>query len=471
MSENNNKKIFTAADIEKYHKGLLSAKEKHLLEKAALDDPFLSDALEGFTTAGVYIADDMKDLNERLAERIADEKRKLVTMPSERRQKFALWKVAAIIVLVAGAGFLAYQFGFNKKEKSVAETNIKKDESAPGTSAPVNGTLKQETSQDFVNTEKSGNKSETKEVKPVTTTTAKTNLGIRQVKPDTAFLSLSNGNTSPIQSPVANDFKQQNARKSIQENFTLTQNAKPKTEDINAANPVAMNKAPELNRNDTKEKESAVDGYMSNKSIIYKKAQDNIAPNIFRGRVLDANNNPVPFANITNIADSVGTYADSKGNFNFISADTVMNVEVRSVGFNNINTQLRNRVADNQVMLQEDRSLSARILLDTAKSNAIKRLHAAAKDDEDESEPEDGWGLYDTYVINNLRVPETFKTKPTSGQVEVSFEVDKNGDPTNFKITKSLCDACDKEAIRLIKEGPKWKRKAKRGKTTVTVSF
>jgi TonB family protein len=56
--------------------------------------------------------------------------------------------------------------------------------------------------------------------------------------------------------------------------------------------------------------------------------------------------------------------------------------------------------------------------------------------------------------------------------VEVSFEVNKLGDPINIRIEKSLCDKCDKEAIRLIKEGPKWKRKAKKGKrTTVTVPF
>ena len=53
MSIDNNIKNFTGADIEKYHKGLLSSKERHDLEKAALDDPFLADALEGFAVAGV----------------------------------------------------------------------------------------------------------------------------------------------------------------------------------------------------------------------------------------------------------------------------------------------------------------------------------------------------------------------------------------------------------------------------------
>ena len=39
------------------------------------------------------------------------------------------------------------------------------------------------------------------------------------------------------------------------------------------------------------------------------------------------------------------------------------------------------------------------------------------------------------------------------------------------RVEKSLCDKCDKEAIRLVKEGPKWKRNARNGRTTVTIPF
>jgi TonB family protein len=75
--------------------------------------------------------------------------------------------------------------------------------------------------------------------------------------------------------------------------------------------------------------------------------------------------------------------------------------------------------------------------------------------------------------VNNLNPPEEFSTKQkVGGVVQVSFAVDKNGEPISIKIEKSLCDKCDKEAIRLIKEGPKWRRNAsKKGRTTVTISF
>src|SRR4029079_6692155 len=55
--------------------------------------------------------------------------------------------------------------------------------------------------------------------------------------------------------------------------------------------------------------------------------------NYFNGRIKDANNNPLPFANITNTRDNVGTYADAQGRFTLVSPDSVLNVQVRSVGF------------------------------------------------------------------------------------------------------------------------------------------
>jgi hypothetical protein len=85
----------------------------------------------------------------------------------------------------------------------------------------------------------------------------------------------------------------------------------------------------------------------------------------------------------------------------------------------------------------------------------------------DTLEPAEGYVVFDDYVINNLKVPDEFKTKPLSGDVQLSFDVDANGQPVNITVVKSLCQTCDAEAIRLLKEGPKWKKKNnKKGKVT-----
>ncbi|MEQ1678967.1 MAG: carboxypeptidase-like regulatory domain-containing protein, partial [Chitinophagaceae bacterium] len=198
------------------------------------------------------------------------------------------------------------------------------------------------------------------------------------------------------------------------------------------------------------------------------------ATNIFRGRVTDADNNGIPFANVTNVQDNnTGTYADAKGYFNLTYPDSVLNVQVRSVGFENNNAQLRNSVSTNQIILQDDRKDLSEVVINKQKINANDPSRSRDANVKLETpEPADGWDNYNTYVLNNLEVPEDLKNKPAgNSEVRVSFEVNKNGDPAGIKVEKSLCDKCDKEAIRLIKEGPKWKRKAKKGRATITIYF
>ena len=66
MKEKN--KIYTAADFARYHAGTMPADEMHELEKAALEDPFLADALEGYAYAPAF-ENDIIELKEKLDER------------------------------------------------------------------------------------------------------------------------------------------------------------------------------------------------------------------------------------------------------------------------------------------------------------------------------------------------------------------------------------------------------------------
>jgi len=183
--------------------------------------------------------------------------------------------------------------------------------------------------------------------------------------------------------------------------------------------------------------------------------------------VTDANNNALPFSNITNLEDGIGTYSDALGYFNLTSPDSVLNVQVKSLGFASNNFLLRNMLPENKLLLEEDKSLNAKVL-DTVKRNT-NRLRYTMK--VEEPEPVDGWSNYDLYLVNNLQVPEQLSTKKNSGEVELSFDVNKNGHPVNITVKKSLCESCDREAIRLVKDGPKWKQKIKKRKGTVTISF
>jgi TonB family protein len=73
-----------------------------------------------------------------------------------------------------------------------------------------------------------------------------------------------------------------------------------------------------------------------------------------------------------------------------------------------------------------------------------------------DAEPRDGFAAYQLYLLNNVRIPAESKNRGINGNVDVSFMVNKNGRLSDFRIEWSLDPAFDKEAIRLIREGPPW---------------
>nr|WKN38256.1 TonB family protein [Tunicatimonas sp. TK19036] len=60
------------------------------------------------------------------------------------------------------------------------------------------------------------------------------------------------------------------------------------------------------------------------------------------------------------------------------------------------------------------------------------------------------------YLEAQLRYPTEAQQNGVEGTVKVQFTVEQDGELTNFQIKKSLGAGCDKEAIRLIQEGPAW---------------
>jgi hypothetical protein len=118
MAEEQNINPFTASDIERYHKGLMSPKERNALEKAALDDPLLADALEGYSQFTGPMDKHLADLRKRLENRT---KKTRVDPVLTGRESFSWWKVAAMIIVVIGAGLLVYQIAFNKKQTGLAQ--------------------------------------------------------------------------------------------------------------------------------------------------------------------------------------------------------------------------------------------------------------------------------------------------------------------------------------------------------------
>lgn len=68
----------------------------------------------------------------------------------------------------------------------------------------------------------------------------------------------------------------------------------------------------------------------------------------------------------------------------------------------------------------------------------------------------------DRYLKENMKWTQSQLT--VEGTVFVSFIVDSTGNIGSVKVTKSLCESCDKEAVRLVKSMPHWIPAKKEGR-------
>ena len=382
MTPSSKNNSFTAEDIERYHSGKMPAAEMHALEKAALDDPFLADALEGYQYASTP-ANDLQKLGARLEERV----RKKKSAPVVFFRK-SWMKAAVVLLVVAGGGWLAYQ-AFEANDHSLA-TAQKKEVHAMPVPAPSNDSIR---STDVTVTKppqkrRAGHETP-KEIQAGNSVAAKNNASEKKGQ----------AGTSLVASSGELVFKEESATNTSKDS-AVTRN----------------------------------DAYGKNKGSLDAANNKNAAQ--ANASVDQANNAPFATAPAANARRQASRTPDTLRNVDVVLKENPRPVTEVVLG------KGRRKEA-------EEKGRLPRVIIDTL-------------------EPAEGYVHFDDYVANNLKTPEELQIKPVSGEIQLSFDVNQAGEPVNIQVVKSLCDKCDDEAVRLLKEGPKWKKKKnKKGKLTI----
>ena len=85
------------------------------------------------------------------------------------------------------------------------------------------------------------------------------------------------------------------------------------------------------------------------------------------------------------------------------------------------------------------------------------------------SSPVGGWASLDSYINDHNKFG---KENKTGKFVELSFLIDAEGMPSGIKVEKAATPEFDAEAVRLIKEGPKWEMpKSPETRVSYTIAF
>jgi hypothetical protein len=470
-----NTTTYSASDLQRYLKGEMSAREMHNLEMAALEDPFLADALEGFEkqdapgqaqTGDQTLSGHLDDLRTRLDNRVSAPE-KVAPAPASKLLSFrAPWlKIAAAAILLIGLGVTAW-YGLLNKSNEPALVSQSKVPAA--TTAPLAAMDSAKIAPAPVDTQKTAQASAASLARAEKKTAAPPSLAARRAAAPAL----------PTAPPPALSTAPSPAD-------SITFIASKRTRDALASESVSIKKD-----SVAYDAEAFIQGYSKQKSFpdLSKSRLARIHPLVFSGKVLDVHNNPLPGATLFLAGPTgnnpIGTVTDLNGNFSLkvYPKDSVLKVTVGMVGyqqtslaFNTLNTESS---SGNLIHLAQQPNALDEVVVSGygAKRKETRAMASSAGDAKIDSlwinaKPVMGKQAYLDYLAagkKNIGADTSIK-----GAVIISFDVTKKGELTSFKVEQSLTPAHDAGVIHLISEGPPWKKVSKYGsvRTAVRVVF
>ena len=185
--------------------------------------------------------------------------------------------------------------------------------------------------------------------------------------------------------------------------------------------------------------------------------------NMIKGRVTDEKGEPLIGASVTYKGTNIGTITNMNGEFSLVKKDDKKRLTAEYIGYDPVEI----RVDTSRTMLiamNENKQVLNEVVVvgygakknkkSTTAGNVVTVKEQAKK--EITPQPVIGKRSYQKYLKENLVRPTDDNCKDIKGKVVLSFFVDEEGKPQNITVIHGLCEFADKEAIRLVKEGPKW---------------
>ena len=400
-----------------YIRGLRKGKEAHRLEKESMQDPFLADAMDGYN-----------QVEGNHEQRIEKLRMQVSAHSAKKKSTYAItWSIAACLII--GFGISSY-FLFLKKsmtdEVFIAEESVSiklAEPAAPPTPAiPATPTVPATPQKEIA-------------------------LATTKVKTD----------STPISEITA---RQADKKDMIAEIQTTSQPqgapvaAVPMMEEVSEETAALQEVVATI---DTFESES------DKKMKLAKVATILPQNNMIKGRVTDGKGEPLIGASVTYKGTNIGTITNMNGEFSLVKKDDKKRLTAEYIGYNPVEI----RIDTNRTMLiamnENKQALNEVVVVGygAKKNKKSTTLGSDAKvkeqtEKEITPQPVIGKRSYQKYLKEHLVRPTDEKCAQVKGKVVLTFLINKEGRPFYIKVKESLCESADKEAIRLIQEGPDW---------------
>ena len=400
-----------------YIRGLRKGKEAHRLERESMQDPFLADAMDGYS----QVEGNHEQRNEKLRMQVS-------AHSAKKKNTYAItWSIAACLII--GFGISSY-FLFLKKsmtdEVFIAEESVSTklaEPAAPPTPAiPATPTVPA-TPQKEIALATTKVKTDSTPISEITARQADKKDMIAKIQTT----------SQPQGAPVA---------------------AVPMMEEVSEETAALQEVVATI---DTFESESDKKMKMAKVATILPQN------NMIKGRVTDEKGEPLIGASVTYKGTNIGTITNMNGEFSLVKKDDKKRLTAEYIGYDPVEI----RVDTSRTMLiamNENKQVLNEVVVvgygakknkkSTTAGNVVTVKEQAKK--EITPQPVIGKRSYQKYLKENLVRPTDDNCKDIKGEVVLSFFVNEEGKPQNITVIHGLCEFADKEAIRLVKEGPKW---------------
>ena len=180
---------------------------------------------------------------------------------------------------------------------------------------------------------------------------------------------------------------------------------------------------------------------------------------IIKGKVTDQKGEPLIGASVMYKGTNIGTVADVNGEFSLLKKAENKQLTAQYIGYDPVEVPVDTSRTMLIAMNEDQKGLSEVVVV----GHGVNKK--ANKDNT--PQPVDGKRKYLKYLKKNLVRPTDETCAQVKGKVVLTFLVNRDGRPFHIKVKKSLCESSDKEAIRLVQEGPDWTYGNKQAEVTV----
>ncbi|MDF7812521.1 TonB family protein [Hymenobacter sp. YC55] len=180
---------------------------------------------------------------------------------------------------------------------------------------------------------------------------------------------------------------------------------------------------------------------------------------VVRGRVTDRTSGALlPGVTVAAKGTNLATTTAADGSFSLLVPESVKALTFSYVGF----------AASEQGLAPKDTLVALALAPDTKSLNevVVVRRERPPAPISIGALPAGGYKAFQEYLKKELEYPEEALKEGKEGNVKLSFTVAEDGSLQDIKVVRGISEECDAEAIRLLKEGPKWYPAVQKGRRT-----